>query len=70
MNTYEKEEIIGNWKEIVSNLEQIVDRIGFTEIMENNDSGCSQTIHAIIHINHARKELEQSIEILKGKYDK
>jgi hypothetical protein len=62
------EETTRRWIAIVEMLQRAVNDIAWNECCET-DGYCSQKImHAIIHVNQARDELKQAIEILKGKY--
>ena len=57
-------EDINKWKKIVEELHNIVDTIGWHECSSTEGKCSPEIIHAIIHVNHARKELQQAIEAI------
>jgi len=59
-----QEKDIEKWKEIIKELHRIVNDIGWHECC-TADGKCSPYImHAIIHVNKARTQLEQAIEAI------
>jgi hypothetical protein len=58
------DEDIDRWKEIIEKLHALVEEVGSHEC-DSTDGKCSmQALHAIIHVNRARDELENAIKAI------
>lgn len=64
------EEHIEEWKSIIKSVKELVQKIAYTDASQIDGSKCSpEAIHAIIHLNQARVQIEHAIEALRTRID-
>lgn len=73
MTLFPREDRESPWTDLINELRGFVNRIATTECETTDGVKCSpEIVHAIIHVNDARRNLEQAIEAIeerKKKYE-
>lgn len=64
-----KEEHIKEWKDIIDSIKKLVSTIASTETSQLDGSCSPEAIHAIIHLNQAKNQMEHAIEALRMRID-
>lgn len=63
------DEDIHKWKEIIKELHDMVNTIGWHECCSTEGKCSPQIMHAIIHVNKARNQLEEAIEAIEDRME-
>lgn len=71
MTLFPREDIESPWVSLVKELKGFVQRLATEECLTTDGMKCSpQIVHAIIHVNDARRNLEQAIEAIEERKKK